>query len=372
MTSTEQYPAERKNLYGRFKAALEKLVDEATASKEVDEENPNLTQLCDEIYNILNHGFAEKRGWYKSKTVWDFCDETLRKSTTKPPGTENLLATVMAMVNPAEAVKRTKVFIKLSLMQQTLGDHIQCLAQDTTWLTQWYSPWALIMQPDDITPIIGMLQGLTQLEFNFYMRGESHQSESTPDGGIAANLISRGDGLIKSSIAATLTTLDNINKSGIASSLQMKMEVVKLEKINQGLQSANNKLGEQLTAAHESIKQLTKSHEELSTNIEHLQKTLEAERRLRLSLEVELMSTNLLREKEVNAVAGKVREVQRENETMKTELARTQQEKLELTAQLDRARLMARVAKAQLDKAQGREGADIGTSTPKPEVPSTS
>ncbi|KAJ3050878.1 hypothetical protein HK097_008143 [Rhizophlyctis rosea] len=368
MSSTDAQSDERKALYGRFRLALDKLTDEATTTQEIDEENPNLIALCDEIYNVLNHGFIEKRGWYKSRTIWDFCDETLRRVAptipVAPRGTENLLATVMAMVNPAEAAKRMKVFIKLSLMHQTLGEHIQCLSADPTWLTQWYSPWALILQADEITPIIGMLQGLTQLEFNFYMRGDSHQSDSTADAGLAANIISRGDGFIKSGIAATLTTLDNLNKSGIASSLQMKMEVVKLEKINQGLQSANNKLGEQLTTAHESIKQLTKSHEEMSTTLDALQKTLEAERRLRLSLEVELMSTNLLREKETSAARERVEVVVRECQAGKEELAKALEEKEELKAQLERTRLMARVAKQQLDKAQGREVADTGSPAP--------
>ena len=54
MTSTEAQSDERKALYGRFRVALEKLTDEATANKDIDEENPNLIALCDEIYNVLS------------------------------------------------------------------------------------------------------------------------------------------------------------------------------------------------------------------------------------------------------------------------------------------------------------------------------
>ncbi|KAJ3276145.1 hypothetical protein HK104_003715, partial [Borealophlyctis nickersoniae] len=311
----------RIKLYSDFKNALAKLIDQATASRHIDEENVHLLALCDVLCSILSHGFIEKRGWYKSKTVWDFLDETLRKYPSVP-GTDNLLV--------------TDHFEPYAL----LGIHRISLFKTG----QWYSPWALIMTNDEFTPITGMLQGLNQLEFNFYLKGESQGRDVSS--GIAANLFSKGDDLIKSGIAATFTTIENLNKSGLAASLQTKMELVKLEKINQGLTSANNKLGEQLTAAHETIKQLNRSHEDLARQLDSLQRTLESERRLRLSLEIDLVSISLSRDKDVTDATQYVGELERRYQETKDELAESLRAQADLNAQLERARLVARVAKA--------------------------
>ncbi|RKO91893.1 hypothetical protein BDK51DRAFT_34190 [Blyttiomyces helicus] len=186
---------QRRQLYGRFRSALTELTDQATKNTEIGEDNrlpppwsPEslLLDLCNVLSEILSFGFVERRHWLKTKGVWEFLDESLRKFSNAPD-TVNLLSTVYAM-NEASPGRRTKCYIKMALMQQTLGEHLRCCVMDRSWLEQWYEPWAVLLSPDEITPIVemlgqdarptnaflsttGMLQGLTTLEFQFCLRG---------------------------------------------------------------------------------------------------------------------------------------------------------------------------------------------------------
>ncbi|KAJ3088218.1 hypothetical protein HK102_009270 [Quaeritorhiza haematococci] len=276
-----------------------------------------------------------------------------------------------------------KVWIKLGLMQQTLGEQLQTLVQDQTELLQWYEPWAFLCQSDDITHVIGLLSGLTSLEFNLYLRPESETSESA------------GSAVKTNFVTSALSQWEQtLNLGGLAQGLQQKIELgmsmpfnifevavqnqevisptvqrshtVKYERINQNLNSMNAKLQSQLSAAQETIAQLTNSHSDLVRQLEAMEKTLETERRLRSDLESDLSTVNERHEaqvaqykKDIETLQLVVAELSDKREadarilrSTQEELAYTLKEQAELNSQLERARMVARMAKAQLDKAR--------------------
>jgi RUN domain len=72
-------------------------------------------------------------------------------------------------------------------MNQTLAERIKFLISDTDKLSEWFEPWSILCQPNLAGPIIGksfrfqmgmagnvdlagMLQGLSQLEFNLFLK----------------------------------------------------------------------------------------------------------------------------------------------------------------------------------------------------------
>lgn len=70
------------------------------------------------------------------------------------------------------------VYLKMALMQQTLGQHLLDLSSNESELSTWYEPWSIMMNADDRAPVIGMVNGLAKLEFNLYVKEEKPPASS--------------------------------------------------------------------------------------------------------------------------------------------------------------------------------------------------
>lgn len=116
-------------------------------------------------------------------------------------------------------------------MQQSLGRHIRDLAMDTTTIEQCYEPWSILRNTDDLTFFLESLQGLDALEFTICLKELESPSSYNPLSPIATfgtQIITKGDELLKSGIQATRNTVEKINESGMAASIQAKYDLGKL------------------------------------------------------------------------------------------------------------------------------------------------
>ncbi|KAI9204259.1 uncharacterized protein BJ171DRAFT_506791 [Polychytrium aggregatum] len=367
-------------LYSQFKNSLDLLIDHAAktpipelesmttplterppgaSDKSIEEGTVYLGQVCSTMEEIFSHGFMAKRSWLRTRTVWDFIEETLRKYSSEQMDVQATLATVNTMTE-ANPSMRTKVWIRLTLMQQTLGDHIHTLIANRTVLAAWYEPWAFLMQPDKADPLIGMLQGLTQLEFNLYLKDESSEllteSKSRAPSTSTTNAANAANELLKTGIAGIGSLTESINISGIAASLQTKVETVRTDGINLLAESLKSR----------SLPVSSRGAGEASEELEKLRTQLEAERNIRVQLEVQILSMQRAKDddelkfkSDLAKMEQKVRELAQSLElndnrlkATREELAHSLRDQADLNAQLDRARMAARIAKVQLEKLQ--------------------
>ncbi|KAL2918815.1 Protein rufy3 [Polyrhizophydium stewartii] len=344
---------ERERLYNTFKDALSALIDEATQLKSVGEGNEKLTALTDALESIIQHGFRGKKVWLRQTTdPWPFIDGALKAAAQAAnpaaAGADSLAATVAAMTEDAPEA-RTRKYILMALMQQTLGDHVKLLATSPD-LPQWFDVAATMRTPDRIMPIAELLRGLTQLEFNFYLR------EETPDQGklrkrlsMSQMLLGKSEEVIKSGLAATWTTLGTV-KSRVEAARSM---------LDPKLKSSD------LAAAEETIARLVADQHELNQRLEEMSSKFELERRSRLATEVELVSVKMARDKEqlrLRRELGKLESqlsVFRQSPTeLQEKLLKAIEEQHDLREQLERAKLVARLAKEKLDRS-GIGSADL-------------
>ncbi|EGF82261.1 hypothetical protein BATDEDRAFT_87030 [Batrachochytrium dendrobatidis JAM81] len=399
-------------IYARFKDALSKLVDEATRVKSLDQSNQHLTELNDILESVLLHGFKNRRQWLRSSTlnrpitsadVWPFIQFSLEYASSNtlvvsPDGTPstspltatgfgsfsslsslasraytspnsptycsafpatvattNLLSTVVALTESASET-RTKKYLLMALMQQTLGDHIHSMSEFPQ-LNQWYEPWAIMRTPDIITPISGMLQGLSQLEFNFCLK----ESETSDDENlnklkykpsVSQLLLDRGEEVLKSGLAATWTTFGRVQ-----SRVEAARGMLDLSK------PIDRSASPELVAAKDSISKLASDQQALTNKLDEALEALNSERRARLAIEVELVSVKMARDKEVTRLRKEMGRLGNQLTILRLEptdvqqlLLQSQDEVRTLREQLERAKLVARLAKVQLDKCY----ADVG------------
>ncbi|KAI8927051.1 hypothetical protein BC831DRAFT_453710 [Entophlyctis helioformis] len=340
-------------LYASFKETLDRLIDEATLVKTIDEGNAELTALTDALERIMQHGFKGKKQWLigrPTSDVWHFIESTLKGSAaaTSAAGAASLLSTVATMTESATHT-RIKKYILMALMQQTLGDHIKTMSEAAD-LLQWYEPYAMIATPDKITPVIGMLQGLTQLEFNLYLKEDEPLAKPVMQKrqSVSQIIMGKGEEALKTGIAATWTTFGRM-QSRVEAARGLVMEPFKA--------SDTPPKSAELAAAEESVSKLIADQHDLTQRLEEMQESLNTERRNRLAIEVELVSVKMARDKELTRLRREISRLETQLSVFRVAPSDVQQQLIksiedqnDLRQQLDRARLVARVAKEQLDK----------------------
>ncbi|KAJ1344188.1 hypothetical protein BSLG_001328 [Batrachochytrium salamandrivorans] len=407
---------EAQKLYGSFRDVLSRLVDEATLTNSLDQDNQHLTGLNEILERILLHGFRNRRQWLlngginrtiTSADVWPFIQSTLESSsivTSPTPSTptsaspplsitgfgsfsftssnrvcsspssplfstiqynspstvaaSNILSTVTAMTESTPELC-TKKYLLMALMQQTLGDHIHLMSESSR-LSQWYEPWAIMRNPDIITPISGMLQGLSQLEFNFYLKDEcdsndGYSSTMKEQPSVSQLLLGRGEEALKSGLAATWTAFGHVQ-----SRVEAARGRLELSKPSDRSDSPD------LIAARESIHKFSTDQQTLTQKLEEALENLSTERRSRLAVEVELVSVKMARDKEVARMRKEMGRLDNLVGVMRCtpseaheKLLQSQQEVEALKEKLERAKLVARISKEQLDKCYASANANL-------------
>eukprot|EP00842_Homolaphlyctis_polyrhiza_P006452 jgi/Hompol1/6808/HPOL_002294-RA len=335
------------------------------------EDGCNFVALVQVVERMLQHAFRGKKLWLRNISVddpWPFIQGTLQAApeSVTGPGTHTLLATVADLTEQAPEM-RTQKYITMSLMRQTLSMHIRALtlARD---IDQWFEPWAMLRTPDRINPIITLLKGLSELEFNFRMKEDKQSSRLRKRQSVSQILLNCSEGMIKSSLSATWSTLGRV---------QTRAESRSIEAIPEAAQSdASHRMGNrtpissvtadlpaplsppksaELIAAEESIEKLIADQHDITQKLDELQETLAAERRVRMALESELVNIKTSRDKEIIRLRKEVNRLENQLSVyrmspmgMHEELIQSLDELDALREQLQRAKLATRLSKEHL------------------------
>jgi hypothetical protein len=220
----------------------------------------------------LEHGFVTTRTLFsKGKIVWDFIQEALNSP--------DIIATVEALTEQAP-YERVKVFLEIALVQQSIGNHMNCFFLDDILVEKWYHSNAIMRDPDYRSGILGLLQGLNRLEFNIHVKERRYASlnskmSNVPSISQIGALFSKGDQVMKTSF---LSTMDTIGK--------VQHQVV--ETAQYGVQSIL--LGADKDSPSDGQKNDKK--------IELLERELKEEKAQRMAIEVELIGLKMSKEKD--------------------------------------------------------------------------
>jgi len=167
-----------------------------------------------------------------------------------------------------------------------------------------------------------------------------------------------------------MSSLTNSASSNVTN-LQQKIALAKADREIEQLKRTIGRLEKELLAAHETIENLNNSHAQMSDKHDSLQQELEKERTLRLEAELNILrkstewkaleaklKSDAFNAKERLQIERKEKQIQEEQlKSTKNELTASIAKQAELSAMLERARLMAKTAKAQLDKLNERKSA---------------
>ncbi|KAJ3414688.1 hypothetical protein HDV05_006223 [Chytridiales sp. JEL 0842] len=258
-------------------------------------------------------GFSLFPGLQKSG-VWDFIYETL----SKRKDSQTVLSSVIDSSTSSRLGSSSDLeiqFFKYCLMQQTLGTWVKALVSDTVSVASFYEPPALIRRDADATVICEELNKLSTCEFYFVLKTDSTfhtplnlQSLST----ITATAATSASAIANIGFQSLSVAKDGIGSLGKAASARTFALYNAATKSGANvIASTTSKSSGSLASASSkssgSSPQLTEpadvSVEELSAGdvkLKEVTAQLEAEKKERLALQVQLVSVQHARDIEIS------------------------------------------------------------------------
>ncbi|KAJ3187582.1 hypothetical protein HK101_009348 [Irineochytrium annulatum] len=320
---------------------------ETPRREEVDERDEALQRFLAAMTDVLEHRLRQPASiafslFNMSRGSWDFVNETLSKN--RSADVQSLLANVTGSV-PAKAgnVALLQQFFKFTLMQGSLAKWMEVLIRDKAALGTYYEPHAFLRNTEDASALLLCLTNtVSTREFHLFLKQSSQnaaaaaataiQGSATAAATAASNFATGALGLGFQTVAAARGNLEILHKAAV-SSLPAHVEVqgfkipiaptagvgsgnspgvvagvVKKEAGGEAPSKIAQKEGEMEATAGEATKAEggEDGAAESPSELEVIKKQLEEEKKMRLALQVEMVSVNHRRDIEVSTLKGKL------------------------------------------------------------------
>ncbi|KAH0626905.1 hypothetical protein JD844_002198 [Phrynosoma platyrhinos] len=168
--SSRNIAVERKNLITVCRFSVKTLLEKYT-TEPIDDSSEEFVNFAAILEHILSHRFKGDHGpvsWFSSdgqRGFWDY----IRLACSKVPN--NCVSSIENMENISTSRAKGRAWIRVALMEKRMSEYIATALRDTRTTRRFYDDGAIMLR-EESTVLIGMLIGLSAIDFSFCLKGE--------------------------------------------------------------------------------------------------------------------------------------------------------------------------------------------------------
>ncbi|XP_023419080.1 RUN domain-containing protein 3A isoform X5 [Cavia porcellus] len=170
--SSRNVAVERRNLITVCRFSVKTLLEKYTAEP-IDDSSEEFVNFAAILEQILSHRFkacapAGPASWFSSdgqRGFWDY----IRLACSKVPN--NCVSSIESMENIGTARAKGRAWIRVALMEKRMSEYITTAVRDSRTTRRFYDSGAIMLR-EEATVLIGMLIGLSAIDFSFCLKGE--------------------------------------------------------------------------------------------------------------------------------------------------------------------------------------------------------
>ncbi|XP_013003617.1 RUN domain-containing protein 3A isoform X2 [Cavia porcellus] len=152
--------------------SVKTLLEKYTAEP-IDDSSEEFVNFAAILEQILSHRFkacapAGPASWFSSdgqRGFWDY----IRLACSKVPN--NCVSSIESMENIGTARAKGRAWIRVALMEKRMSEYITTAVRDSRTTRRFYDSGAIMLR-EEATVLIGMLIGLSAIDFSFCLKGE--------------------------------------------------------------------------------------------------------------------------------------------------------------------------------------------------------
>ncbi|XP_012933070.1 RUN domain-containing protein 3A isoform X2 [Heterocephalus glaber] len=165
--SSRNVAVERRNLITVCRFSVKTLLEKYTAEP-IDDSSEEFVNFAAILEQILSHRFKGPASWFSSdgqRGFWDY----IRLACSKVPN--NCVSSIESMENISTARAKGRAWIRVALMEKRMSEYITTAVRDSRTTRRFYDSGAIMLR-EEATVLIGMLIGLSAIDFSFCLKGE--------------------------------------------------------------------------------------------------------------------------------------------------------------------------------------------------------
>jgi chromosome segregation ATPase len=145
--------------------------DNATSSSSdlvsVDDNSEELDQFCMVVERVFRDGLKEKRSFFGGdKDYFDFAVNIVKLL----PEARQCIQNVKSLSSARTSEGKGRAFIRIALVEKTLGKYIKRLAEEESLVRDWYNGDALMRNEEHVSMLVGVLEMLNVINFSLCLK----------------------------------------------------------------------------------------------------------------------------------------------------------------------------------------------------------